>query len=68
VFTGRVSEVGTIGSVQHADAGIVLAIHGPASVRELTPGGSVAVAGIRLTVVAVDGDVLSVLLGHLPRL
>jgi 3,4-dihydroxy 2-butanone 4-phosphate synthase/3,4-dihydroxy 2-butanone 4-phosphate synthase/GTP cyclohydrolase II len=49
--------------VQHADAGIALVIRGQATARQLTPGGSVAVAGIRLTVVAVDGDTFSVLAG-----
>jgi 3,4-dihydroxy 2-butanone 4-phosphate synthase/3,4-dihydroxy 2-butanone 4-phosphate synthase/GTP cyclohydrolase II len=63
VFTGRVSEIGTIAAVQHSDAEIVLAIHGPATARRLEVGGSVAVAGIRLTVVAVEDEHFSVLVG-----
>ena len=54
MFTGRVSEVGTIAAVGAAGSGICLTLVGPETARHLSPGGSVAVAGVRLTVTSVD--------------
>lgn len=63
MFTGRVSEIGTIGAAHHTDAGLLLTVHAPATARSLEPGGSVAVAGVRLTVTELVGERFSVLVG-----
>ena len=63
MFTGRVSEVGVILSARSADEGINLIVRGPETARMLRPGGSVAVAGVRLTVVGVEGDRFGVSVG-----
>jgi len=54
VFTGRVSEVGVVASAQSTHDGTCLIVRGPETTQRLRPGGSVAVAGVRLTVVSVE--------------
>jgi 3,4-dihydroxy 2-butanone 4-phosphate synthase/3,4-dihydroxy 2-butanone 4-phosphate synthase/GTP cyclohydrolase II len=63
VFTGRVSEVGVIVSARETEDGTYLVVRAPETAACLHPGGSVAVAGVRLTVVGVDGDDVGVVVG-----
>lgn len=60
MFTGIVTEMGTIGRISETDRGRRLAIEAPATTEDLAIGDSVAVDGVCLTVVAVDGSRFSV--------
>jgi len=63
VYSGLISEVGTVRSAQVSEEGLLLTIHAPVTAPRLQVMGSVAVAGTCLTVVACDGDEFSVLVG-----
>ena len=63
MFTGRVSEVGVVVAARSTDDGIQLVVRGEETARHLLLGGSVAVAGVRLTVVEVDGDCFGAVVG-----
>jgi riboflavin synthase len=55
VFTGLVADLGTVAEVNATTDGVRLAIHSPLA-GELSDGDSVAVNGVCLTAVGVDGD------------
>jgi riboflavin synthase len=55
VFTGLVADLGTVAEVNTTTDGVRLAIESPLA-EELAEGDSVAVNGVCLTAVAVDGD------------
>jgi riboflavin synthase alpha subunit len=59
MFTGIVRERGRVASRAGGDEGIRLRIAAPETATGVAPGDSVAVGGVCLTVVAVDGDELS---------
>jgi 3,4-dihydroxy 2-butanone 4-phosphate synthase len=63
VFTGRVSAVGVVVSTRETEDGTYLVVRGPEAAARLHPGGSVAVAGVRLTVVGIEGDNVGVVVG-----
>jgi riboflavin synthase len=56
MFTGIVTEMGTVRSVDETETGRRLEIAAPATVRSLGIGDSVAVDGVCLTVVSIDDD------------
>jgi riboflavin synthase len=60
MFTGIVEELGTVAAVEQTAAGaqaaVRLVIEAPAVVDGVAAGDSIAVCGVCLTVVAVDGD------------
>jgi riboflavin synthase len=56
MFTGIVTEMGTVRSVAETETGRRLEIAAPATVRSLGIGDSVAVDGVCLTVVSIGGD------------
>jgi len=60
MFTGIVSEMGTIEQVAETDQGRRLDIEAPATTKSLAIGESVALDGVCLTVVAIDGSRFSV--------
>jgi riboflavin synthase len=55
VFTGLIREVGTVVSLRGDGSGIRLEIEAPATSRSAVLGDSIAIDGVCLTVVAVDG-------------
>jgi riboflavin synthase len=59
VFTGLIREVGHVASVEGGDAGVRLQIEAPLVSVGAALGDSVAINGVCLTVVAVDGDRLA---------
>jgi riboflavin synthase len=56
VFTGIVEELGTVVAVRPGDEGAEVTIRGPRVTSDTRPGDSIAVNGVCLTAVAVDGD------------
>jgi riboflavin synthase len=56
MFTGLVREVGTVVSLTGGTEGIRVEIDAPATARGAQLGDSIAIDGVCLTVVAVDGD------------
>ncbi len=56
MFTGIVSELGTMAAVEDTDGGAVFHVTAPATCDGLTIGDSVAVNGVCLTAIAIDGD------------
>ena len=50
MFSGFVSDTGTIRSAARSEEGLLLTIDGPLTAAKLRPGGSVAVSGVRFTV------------------
>ena len=63
MFSGHVSDIGTIQFAARTEEGILLTVHAPGIAARLRPGGSVAVAGVRLTVTATNNDTFSALVG-----
>jgi riboflavin synthase len=59
VFTGLIQEVGTVKALQKSGGGVALTINAPVSSRELSVHDSVAVNGVCLTVISVDGGAFS---------
>jgi riboflavin synthase len=59
MFTGIVEELGGIVRLDWYGDGAVLAIRGPRVTGDAEPGASIAVNGVCLTVVDLDGDVFS---------
>jgi riboflavin synthase len=59
VFTGIVEELGEIVRLDWYGDGAVLAIRGPRVTGDAEPGASIAVNGVCLTVVELDGEVFS---------
>jgi len=55
LFTGIVEELGEIVDIEHRADSAVLVIHGPKVVTDAHLGDSIAVSGVCLTVVGVDG-------------
>jgi len=55
MFTGIVSELGTLAAVEDTDGGAVFRVTAPATCDGLTIGDSVAVNGVCLTATAVEG-------------
>ncbi len=55
MFTGIVEELGEILDIEHSGDSAVLVIRGPRVVGDTRPGDSIAVSGVCLTVVGVDG-------------
>ena len=53
MFTGLITEVGTIASITHGDESAVIVIKAPASVAGVTLGDSIAVNGVCLTATAI---------------
>lgn len=60
MFTGIVSEMGKVNRVAETELGRRLEIDGPATTETLSIGDSVAVDGVCLTVVSIDGSAFSV--------
>jgi riboflavin synthase len=56
MFTGIVRELGRVAGIDGGDAGVRLRIAAPAIARGVGLGDSVAIAGVCLTVVAIEGD------------
>ncbi len=56
MFTGIVSELGTVAAADPTDGGAVFTVHAPHTAPGLSIGDSVAVNGVCLTAVAIDGD------------
>ncbi len=59
MFTGIVRELGVVTEVEGGASGIRIALRAPGVAREVSPGDSVALDGVCLTVTAVAGEVLS---------
>lgn len=55
MFTGIVEEIGTVRGIEHLGTDARLTLHGPGVVPDLTPGASLAVAGVCLTATAFPG-------------
>jgi riboflavin synthase len=53
MFTGLITEVGTIASITHGDESAVIVIQAPATVAGVTLGDSIAVNGVCLTATAI---------------
>ncbi len=60
MFTGIVEELGEIVAIEHGADSAVLRVRGPLVTRDATPGASIAVNGVCLTVVEHDGETFSV--------
>lgn len=56
MFTGIVEEVGEVLGVQQRSTGVRLTVRGPLVVSDARPGDSIAVSGVCLTVVELDGE------------
>jgi len=56
VFTGIVEELGTVAAVEDLGDAALLRVTGPLVAGDARPGDSIAVNGVCLTVVSVDGD------------
>lgn len=63
MFGGLISDVGVIRAAQRTEQGLLLTVHAPGVAKRLAAGGSVAVMGACLTVVAVEEGAFSVLVG-----
>jgi len=63
MFTGLVESLGTVRDVSSDGAGTLLRIDDPTIAKDLPLGASLAVNGVCLTVVAADGQMLSVQAG-----
>jgi riboflavin synthase len=59
MFTGIVRELGRVAGIDGGDAGVRLRITAPATASGVALGDSVAIGGVCLTVVAVEGDELA---------
>ncbi|HET8643766.1 MAG TPA: riboflavin synthase [Pseudonocardiaceae bacterium] len=59
MFTGIVEELGEVAEVVETDGGIRLAVRGPRVAGDARHGDSIAVNGVCLTVVSVDGPVFT---------
>jgi riboflavin synthase len=59
VFTGIIEELGTVESLVKQTAGARLNVRCARVLEDLTPGSSIAVNGVCLTAVAIDGDSFS---------
>jgi riboflavin synthase len=60
MFTGIVEELGEIVAVEHGAESAVVTVRGPLVTSDATPGASIAVNGVCLTVVGHDGETFSV--------
>ena len=60
MFTGIVEELGEIVAVERGVESAVLRVRGPLVTSDAAPGASIAVNGVCLTVVALDGQTFSV--------
>jgi len=60
MFTGIVEELGEIVAVEHGAQSAVIRVRGPMVTSDATPGASIAVNGVCLTVVEHDGQTFSV--------
>ena len=60
MFTGIVEELGQIVAVEHGADSAVVRVRGPLVTSDATPGASIAVNGVCLTVVEQDGQTFSV--------
>src|SRR5205814_5347544 len=56
MFTGIVEELGIVTGVEDLGDAVLLRVTGPLVVKDARPGDSIAVNGVCLTVVDVDGD------------
>jgi riboflavin synthase len=59
MFTGIVEELGSVVAIQPRGDGARLTVRGPQVVKDARHGDSIAVSGVCLTVVTVDGDAFS---------
>jgi riboflavin synthase len=60
MFTGIVEELGEIVAIEHGAESAVVTVRGPVVTSDATPGASIAVNGVCLTVVDQDGETFSV--------
>ena len=60
MFTGIVEELGEIVAIEHGAESAVVRVRGPLVTSDATPGASIAVNGVCLTVVEHDGPMFSV--------
>lgn len=56
MFTGLVTELGSITEITRGESSAVFTIHAPASVADLAVGGSIAVNGVCLTATSISVD------------
>ena len=56
MFTGLVTELGSITEITRGESSAVFTIHAPASVADLVVGGSIAVNGVCLTATSISAD------------
>ena len=56
MFTGLVTELGSITEITRGESSAVFTIHAPASVADLAVGGSIAVNGVCLTATSISAD------------
>ncbi len=63
MYSGLISDIGTVQTAHRTEEGILLVVRAPATALASRPSGSIAIAGVNLTVVAVDGDTFSLLVG-----
>lgn len=60
MFTGIIEELGEIVGIRHLADSAVLTVRGPLVTSDATPGSSIAVNGVCLTVTGLDGDTFTV--------
>jgi riboflavin synthase len=60
MFTGIVEELGEIVAIESGEQSVVLRVRGPLVTSDATPGGSISVNGVCLTVVEHDAQTFSV--------
>ncbi|GAB2906736.1 riboflavin synthase [Nonomuraea fastidiosa] len=60
MFTGIIEEKGEVTAIERAGGGALLSVRGPLVTSDAGHGDSIAVNGVCLTVVEVDGDVFTV--------
>jgi 3,4-dihydroxy 2-butanone 4-phosphate synthase len=63
VYSGLISEVGSVQSAVRTEEGILLTVHAPGTAARLRPMASVSVSGVCLTVVAVAEETFTALVG-----
>ncbi|HEY7295201.1 MAG TPA: riboflavin synthase [Dehalococcoidia bacterium] len=63
MYSGLISELGTVKAAHETEEGLLLTVLAPATAARLRPMGSVAIAGTCLTVLGVEGEQFSVLVG-----
>ncbi len=63
MYSGLISEVGLVSAAQRTEEGLLLTVQAPDTASRLKAGGSISVAGVRLTALHVEGGSFGVLVG-----